>query len=542
MRSKSLALVALAVALASLPRISPACSNILVSKGASADGSTFITYSADSHSLYGELYYTPARRFAPGTMRDVIEWDTGKFLGRIPQAPQTYNVVGSMNEHQVSIGETTYTGRKELKGPSGMLDYGTLMWVGLERARSAREAIQVMTDLAAEYGYASTGESISVADPNEVWIFEIIGKGEGQKGALWVARRVPDGFISAHANQSRIRQFPRNDPANCLYAKDVVSFAREKGWFTGKDEDFSFADAYGPPDFESLRFCESRVWNVFRRVAPSLNLPVDVARGDVAAAPLPLWVKPDQKLAVADVMSLMRDHFEGTIFDLSKDVGAGPFACPYRWRPLTWKVDGKEYLNERSISTQQTGFSFVSQARGALPGAIGGILWFGLDDTYSTVYTPMYCGNRAVPKTFATGVATFNRFSWDSAFWVFNWVNNFAYSRYSDMIVDIQKVQRELEGRFLSEQPEVEKAALALHQQAPELARDYLTRYSVAAGDDVTARWRRLGEELLVKYMDGNVKDDRGVAQHPPYPESWYRRIVGETGDHLRVPEKPKAE
>ncbi len=489
-----LALVAILVAVAALAsRPAAACTNILVTKGASADGSTMISYSADSHTLYGDLPVTPARRFPAGAERDILEWDTGKFLGRIPEPPATYSVVGLMNEHQLAIGETTFTGREELKGPSGIIDYGSLMFIMLERARTAREAVQLAGQLVAEHGYASTGESISIADPNEVWLFEIIGKGEKQKGALWVAVRSPDGTIAAHANKSRIRRFPLHDPLNCLYAKDVISFAREKGWFSGRDEDFSFADAYDPANFESLRFCEARVWNVFRRAAPSLGLPIDVARGDTKAPPLPLSVRPDRKLAVADVMALMRDHFEGTEFDMTQDVGAGPFACPYRWRPMTWEVDGKKYLHERAISTQQTGFSFVTQSRAALPDPIGGVLWFGLDDTYSTVYTPMYCGIREAPRTFATGVASLTRFSWDSAFWVFNWVANYAYSRYSDMIVDIQKVQRQLEGQYLADQDAIEKEALVLHSQSPERARDYLTSYSVRVGDATTARWRRLG-------------------------------------------------
>jgi dipeptidase len=515
------------------------CTNILATRGATTDGSTFITFSADSHSLYGELVLTPAGVFGPDATREVYEWDTGKFLGRIPQAPVTFAVVGLMNEHQVAIGETTFTGRKELEGPAGILDYGSLMFIALERARTAREAIRVITDLVDEHGYASTGESMSISDPNEVWILEIIGKGKDRKGAVWVARRVPDGYVTAHANQARIRTFPRNTP-DCMYAKDVVSFAREKGWYDGSDEDFSFADAYAPLSFESQRFCEARVWNVFRRVSPSLDLPDDYARGVKGAKPLPLWIKPDRKLGVRDVMALMRDHFEGTPFDMTKDVGAGPFACPYRWRPLTWKVDGKKYINERAISTQQTGFSFIAQSRAWLPAPIGGVYWYGVDDTYSTVYVPMYCGIRRPPRTFGPGIASLSRFSWDSAFWVFNWVANFAYSRYSDMIVDIQNVQRELEGRFLADQPAVEQAALALHRQAPELAREHLTRYCVEAGDEVTARWRRLGENLLVKYMDGNVKNTKGDPTHPPYPETWYRRIVQEHGNVLLAPEEEK--
>jgi dipeptidase len=525
--------------LAAVPQPASACTNLIVTKGASADGSTFISYIADSHELYGELYLQPGGTFPAGATREIVEWDTGKLLGRIPQAPVTYWRVGNINEHQVSVGETTFGGREELAKPEkkAVVDYGSLMYIALERARTAREAIKVMTELAMEYGYASEGESFSVADPNEAWLLEMIGKGEDAKGALWVARRIPDGAISGHANQSRIRTFPLHDPANCLYAPDVISFARAKGWFTGKDEEFSFADVYAPADFGSLRFCEARVWSMFRRAAPSASLPFDAAKG--VPAPLPLWIKPDRKLSVADAMALMRDHFEGTPLDMTKDVGAGPFACPYRWRPMEWEVDGKKYVHERAISTQQTGFSFIAQMRSTLPDPIGGVLWFGVDDTYSTVWTPMYCGIREVPKPFAVGVADLNHFSWDSMFWTFNWVANYAYSRYSDMIVDIQQVQRELEGRFIADQPAIDQAALALYNQAPALARDYLTRYSVAQGEMVHTRWRKLGEDLLVKYMDGNVKDSQGNVTHPEYPKAWYRRIVADHGSVIQEPPTP---
>ena len=537
MRTSLAALIAVTFACAALtPGDAAACTNFLVTKGASADGSTMITYAADSHEFYGELVLRPGGTFQPGTMRDIIEWDSGKFLGRIPQAPLTYWVVGNINEHQVSVGETTFGGRQELEpDPPIGIDYGSLMYIALERAKTAREAIKVMTDLVTEYGYASTGESISVGDANEAWIFEIIGKGKGVKGAVWVARRIPDGTISAHANQPRIRQFPLNDPATCLYAKDVISFAREKGWFAGKDEEFSFADTYAPLRFGALRACEARVWSMFRRAAPSANLSIDYVKGVPGAMPLPLWIKPDRKLTVADAMALMRDHFEGTEFDMTKDIGAGPFACPYRWRPMTFKVDGQEYVHERAISTQQTGFSFVAQMRSSLPDPIGGVIWWGVDDTYSTVWAPMYCGIREVPAPYGVGIADLQHFSWDSLFWVFNWVANYAYSRYSDMIVDIQKVQRELEGRFLADQPGIDKAALALWAQAPDLARDYLTRYSVAQGEAVHKRWRKLGEDLLVKYMDGNVKDSQGNVTHPKYPDSWYRAIVKDHGDVIKV-------
>jgi dipeptidase len=511
------------------------CTNYLISKGASVDGSTMITYAADAHVLYGELYYTPGARHMEGAMLDIYDWDTGKYLGKIKQVPVTYTVVGNINEFQVAIGETTYGGRRELRDPKGGIDYGSLMYIALQRAKTAREAIKVMTELVAEYGYYSSGESFSISDPNEVWIMEMIGKGPDNKGAVWVARRVPDGYICAHANQARIRQFPLNDKKNCLYAEDIISFAREKGYFKGDAKDFSFVDAYAPPDFGGLRFCEARVWSMFRRAAPSLNLPDDYIKGDVNAEPLPLWIKPDKKLSVRDVIEFMRDHFEGTDLDMTKDVGAGPYCLPYRWRPLTWKVGEDTYFNERAVSTQQTGFSFVTQSRSWLPNTIGGILWFSVDDTYSTVYVPMYCNINRVPKSYAVGTGSFTQFTWDSAFWVFNFVSNYAYSRYSDMIKDIQVVQRQLEGKFLALQPEVDKAALELYKKAPQLARDYLTEYSVKQGDETVKRWKKLGEFLLFKYLDGNVKDELGKVKHPGYPKSWYEHVAKETGDHYKI-------
>ncbi|UCE07424.1 MAG: C69 family dipeptidase [bacterium] len=512
-----------------------ACTNFLISKGASKDGSTMITYAADSHEMYGELYYTAAADHLPGSLLDIYEWDTGKFLGQINQIAHTYDVVGNMNEHQVAMGETTWGGRKELKDPNAIMDYGSLMYIALQRAKTAREAIKVMTGLVAEYGYYSSGESFSIADPNEVWIMEMIGKGPENKGAVWVACRVPDGYICAHANQARIRQFPLDDKENCLYAKDVISFAREKGYFNGKDDDFSFADAFAPLDYGALRFCEARVWSMFRRAAPSLNLSMDYVKGVKGAKHLPLWIKPDKKLSVHDVIELMRDHFEGSDFDMTKDIGAGPFKLPYRWRPLTWEVDSVRYGNERATSTQQTGFSFVAQARSWLPDPIGGVLWFGVDDTYSTVYVPMYCGIKQVPHSYAVGTGSFHDFSWESAFWVFNFVSNYAYLRYSDMIRDIQKVQRELEGKFLADQPQIEEAAMELFEQSPQMAKDYLTNYSMRLGDSTVKRWKKLGEFLIYKYLDGNVKNELGKVTHPGYPESWYRRIVNETGDHFKM-------
>ena len=531
-RSTAVAIVSLfLIMLVTIP--AAACTNFLITRGASADGSTMITYAADSHELYGELYYLPARDHAPGTMVDIYEWDTGKYLGQIPQVPHTYTVVGLMNEHQVSIGETTWGGRSELRDSTAIVDYGSLMFLALQRARNAREAIEVMGKLVAEHGYYSSGESFSISDPDEVWFMDLIGKVAGNSGAVWVARRVPDGYISAHANQARIRQFPLNDEKNCLYAPDVIEFAREKGFFEGPDEEFSFADAYGPLDYGALRFCEARVYAMFNRAAPSLGLSMDYVKGVAGAEPMPLWIKPDKKLSVHDIMEFMRDHFEGTDFDMTKDIGAGPYVCPYRWRPLTWKVDEKEYVNERATSTQQTGFSFVAQSRSWLPDPIGGVFWFGVDDTYSTVYNPMYCGIERVPEPYAVGTADFQNFSWDSAFWVFNWVSNYAYSRYSDMIRDIQVVQRDLEGSYLADQQRIDEAALALYEQSPRLAVDYITEYSCRVGNETVARWRKLGEDLIVRYMDGNVKDELGHVTHPSYPESWYRKIVEETGDHF---------
>jgi len=518
-----------------------ACTSILVTKGASKDGSTMITYAMDSHELYGQLTYRPAGIHLPGTMRDVIDGETGELLGRVKEAPATFARVGLINEHQLAIAETTFTGREELEGPAGIIDYDSLMFMALERCKTAREAVETMASLVEEYGYASTGESISIADPNEAWIFEIIGKGKGQKGAVWVAVRVPDGTISAHANLARIRRFPLNDRENCLYAKDVISFAREKGWYKGEDKDFSFADTYCPPDFSGLRFCEGRVWSVFRRSAPSLNLSSDFMKGVKGAQLPPMWIKPDRPLSVRDVMELMRDHFEGTEFDMTKDVGAGPFSLPYRWRPMEWELDGQKYLHERAISTQQTGASFVTQSRSGLPDPIGGIIWFGMDDSYSSVYVPFYCGIRGVPKAWGEESGSFDEFSWDSAFWIFNWVANTAYGRYSDMIVDIQTRQRELEANFMAAQSEIEANAIELYRQSPIQAREYLTGYSAGQADLVLKQWKKLGEILLWKYLDGNVHTDKGrIAKraHPRYSDAWYRRIVEDNGEILKMPKE----
>ncbi|MBK8572931.1 MAG: C69 family dipeptidase [Holophagaceae bacterium] len=527
--------LALLVTLLAVGTALEACTNLLVTKGASKDGSTMITYSADSHTLYGELYFKQGGRHQPGAFRDIVEWDTGKPLGRIPEAPVTYTRVGNMNEHQLAIAETTFGGRKELQGPSGIVDYGSLIYIALERAKTAREAIQVMTSLVETYGYASTGESFSIADPNEVWILEMIGRGKGQTGALWVATKLPDGTISAHANQARIRQFPQGDPATTLFSKDLISFAREKGWYKGEDSKFSFVDTYAPLSFGALRACEARVWSIFNRAAKSQKIPMDFVKAEKGARPMPLFVKPDQKLDVRDAMELMRDHYEGTDFDMTKDIGAGPYKLPYRWRPMGFKIDGQDYVHERAISTQQTGFSFVTQSRSWLPDPVGGVLWFGVDDTYTTVYVPISCGVQAPPKAFAEGTGNFSEFNWDSAFWTFNFVTNYTYTRWSDMIVDVQKVQREYEGRYLANQAEVDRTALDLYKKDPAKAREYLTQYAAKETSQLHARWRKLGEFLIWKYLDGNVRNEKGGVTHPKAPEDWLRCIVKEHGDVIKV-------
>lgn len=538
-------------------QISNGCTNFLVTRGASVDGSTMITYAADSHSLYGELYYQPAKDYPEGAMRDIYEWDTGKFLGRIPQVSHTYSVVGNINEFQLAIGETTYGGRKELQSQEGaVMDYGSLIYVTLQRAKTAREAIQTMGDLVENYGYYSSGESFSISDPDEVWILEMIGKGEGEKGAVWVAQRIPDGYISGHANQARITTFPKNDPENCLYSDDVISFAREKGWYTGTDEDFSFSDVYAPVDFGGARFCEARVWSGFNRVTSGMDVHLPYAKGYIryggdnnfATNRMPLWVKPDKKLSVRDVQNLMRDHYEGTELDMTKDVGAGPHELPYRFGKLTWQVDSVQYCNERPISTRQTGFSFVTQSRNWLPDPIGGIIWFGVDDTYATCYVPVYCGITEIPECFAVGNGDLLTYSETSAFWTFNKVSNFAFLRYNEMIKDIQKVQNELEDQFAAYVPMIDKAAEELYRDGQsDKAREFITRYSVNEANSMTAHWKKLGEYLLIKYLDGNIKKEKEgefersetgmpVYPHfPEYPEWWYRIIVDQTGDHFKV-------
>jgi dipeptidase len=533
-----------------------ACTNFIITKGASVDGSVMITYSADSHTLYGELYYKPAKDYPAGTMVDVYEWDTGKLLGKIPQVKHTYSVIGNMNEFQVSIGETTFGGRDELGSqPGAIVDYGTLMYFTLQRAKSAREAIRIYGELVSQYGYASSGESFSISDANEAWILEMIGKGKTEKGAVWVAMRIPDGYVSGHANHPRITQFPLNDPENCIYAPDAITFARKMGYFTGEDKEFSFSDTYAPLDFMGARACEARVWAMFNRINSNMGQYQDYAMGKIEKGKygyptnrMPLWVKPDKKVSVHDVMELMRDHYEGTKMDMTNDIGAGPFNCPYRWRPMTWQVDSVGYVHERATSTQQTGFVFVSQSRSWLPDWVGGVHWFGVDDTYTTVYSPMYCGITKVPESFAEGNGSMIQFSPTSAFWAFNFVSNWAYTRYSYMIKDIQKVQRELELSYIDQVTnKIDQEALALLKTDKNKARVYLTNYSVNTGNATVKRWQELGQYLLVKYMDGNIKkekdgkfEDNGTGQavmpsQPGYQQWWLKEIVREHGDVIKA-------
>ena len=538
-----------------------ACTNFLFTKGATKDGSTMVTYSADSHVLYGELYHWPAQDWPAGSMLDVYEWDTGKFMGKIPQVAHTYNVVGNMNEHQLAIAETTFGGRKELESQTGaIIDYGSAIYITLQRAKNAREAIVVMTDLIEKYGWASSGESISIIDPNEVWIIEIIGKGEGEKGAVWVARMVPDGYVSAHANQARITTFPLEgktsissskmnkiyDPnITTVYSKDVISFAKEKGFYPqdGKNKDFSFSDTYAPVDFSGARACEIRVWAFFNAVNPDMAQYWDYATGrniqrdskGYATNRMPLWIKPSEKVDVMQVMDFMRDHLEGTELDMSKDMGAGPYECPYRWRPMSFKVDGKEYVHERATATQQTGFTFVAQCRNWLPDEIGGILWFGVDDAASSVYFPMYSASTEVPFAFAVGNGSMMEFTNKAAFWVFNQVTNFAYTRYNLIHPEIRAKQVALEKQYVEFVQMIDAGAKEMLAQNKEAAIKFITDFSCRTGNHLVDTWRDFYGYLFCKFMDGNVKtaipgEKNPKVEQPALPEWYLRMIIEQTG------------
>ena len=542
-----------------------ACTNFIVTKGASTDGSVMVTYAADSHALYGALYHTPGGSHKAGTMMPVYEWDTGRYLRDIPQVRETYSTIGNMNEHSLIIGETTYGGRRELEDSTGRMDYGSLIYITLQRAKTAREAIGVIVDLANTYGYASGGESFSIADPDEAWIMELIGKGfqddgkggNARKGIVWVARRIPDGYVSAHANQARITTFPKNDPENCLYAPDVISFAREMGYYDGPDADFSFCDAYAPLDFGALRACEARVWAFFRTVADDMDRYVDYAMGHNKENRMPLWVKPRAKVSPKTVFDCMRDHYEGTPMDMTADIGAGGHNCPYRWRPMEFEVDGVSYVNERATATQQTGFWFVAQARPNVTRDMG-ILWFGVDDAATSCLTPIFCSAQEVPECFREGNGSMLEYSPTSAFWLFNRTTNFAYMRYDMISADIRKVTDKWENDMLAN---VELVSARIGRMSPAARRNYLTELSVSTAQELFDRWQKLNNYLLVKYMDGNVKSEHGDVltfldgdgsaahfvdngngrqipgkiQFPGYNEKWKRAVAADNGEILKV-------
>lgn len=542
MTFKTLTTSAIALAASALTFDADACTSLIAAKGATADGSVMITYAADSHTLYGELYNQPAADHPKGAMRKVIDWDSGKYLGDIPEVEHTFATIGNMNEHGLTIAESTWGGRKELEG-SGLIDYGSLIYITLQRARTAREAIDIMTDLVNRYGYASSGESFSIADPNEVWVMELIGKGAADKGAVWVARRVPDGYISGHANQPRIHTFPLKDPQT-LYSKDVIKFARKQGYFDGKDEDFDFAKAYQITDFGALRGCDARVWAYFNKHASGMDRYlawIDRAEGEI----MPLWVKPDKPLTVDDLKWMMRDHYENTPYDMTQDIGAGPYKVPYRWRPMEFEVDGNTYVNERAIATQQTGFSFVSQMRSDLPAPMRGLLWFGTDDANTCVYLPIFCSVKRAPRQLAHGNGDMNTLSWDANFWVNNYVANQAYNRYDRMIPDIRRVQSALEDSIAAD---VRVAIEQLPEFDDATAADLTQDLADIWAERATTAYKNLGDWLLVRFMDGNVKkvDDNHnfmytedgmpvMPQFGGYDDRYYRSIVNDAGERLRV-------
>ena len=530
-----------------------ACTNLLVGKNASVDGSTIITYAADSHTLFGDLQYIPAADHAPGEMRQIIDWDSGKPLGAIPEVAHTYAVVGNMNEHQVTIAESTWGGREELWDTTGnsIIDYGSLMYIALQRSKTAREAIKWMTDLVAKYGYASEGESFSIGDPNEIWIMDMIGKGPGEIGAVWVAIRIPDDCIAGHANNPRIWKFDMKDKKNVMYSKDVISFAKKKGLYSGKDADFAFAPVYQKFDAGALRGCDARVWSYFNRFHKGMDayLPFIYGKTRADADIMPLYVKPDRKVSVRDMQEMMRDHFEGTPFDMTTDRGATTaYGVPYRWRPMDFEVDGVKYSQERAIATQQTGWVFAAQMRSWLPNEVGGCFWFGVDDANTAVFVPMYCCITEVPESYRQGKADMYTLDWDCAFWVNNWVANQAYHRYSQMIGDIRKVQGAIEDNFAKKQSVIEAEATSLLATDRDAAIRLLTNYSVNAGQDATARYKKLGEYLFVKYLDGNVKKEKdGKFQRnewgtpvspnwPGYTKEYYEMQV-QGNDVLKVEE-----
>ena len=563
---------------------SRACTNVLVTKGASVDGSNLISYAADSHLLFGELYYAPAAVWQKGAMRTIEEWDTGKYLGQIPQVERTYQRVGNMNEHQLIIAETTYGGRPELEDPKGIMDYGSLIYVALERCKTAREAIKVIVDLANEYGYYSSGESFSLADTEEVWVMDLIGKGPDNKGIVWVARRVPDGYICSHANQARITTFPLDDPENCMYAPDVISFAREKGYFSGEDKDFSFCDAYAPLDFSAMRGCDARAWSAYNILCDGKftfedengNIVtkdsydyIEYAMGHDASKRFPLFVKPSRKLSMKDVADVMRDHYEGTPMDMTTDIGAGGNALPYRWRPMTFEYEGQNYTNERAIATQQTGFWFVGQSRGWLPDVIGGVIWFGCDDAATSYLTPIYTNITEVPESFRVGNGNMITYSPTSAFWMTNRVANACYRAYDIMFPTVDAEIDAWETAMMDEILKADEEALKLYNEAQEKPRkqvkrsdakktsdpyaavkEYVTKFSVDNAQKIFNKWVALEELLLVKFIDGNIKAQNedgsfvtnghtdcipAKLKYGGYTEKWKEYVVKDHGETVKV-------
>jgi dipeptidase len=547
---------------------SMACTSVLVTRKASVNGSTMITYAADSHTRYGDLYYLAGGVHKPGEMVQIYDYGDGRPLIQIPQVERTFTIIRNANEVGLGITETTFGGRSELESKTPAIDYGSLIRLALQRASNAREAIKVMAELVEKYGYCSSGESFSIADDKEVWIMEMIGKGE-EKGAVWVAMKIPEGCISAHANHARITTFPLQTGKNyksissknlkhifrpeveVVYSHDVISFARKKGYFTGKDKDFSFSDTYAPINFSAARGCESRVWSIFRRCNSNMQQYEDYAMGENLKNRMPLWIVPDQKLTVQDVMELMRDHFQGTKMDMTQDLGAGPFACPYRWRPMDFTVNGQEYVHERAISTQQTGFSMVIESREHMPTFAKGLMWFGVDDTYSTVYMPIYTSMLNVNEHLQEGNGAMIEYSESSMFWLFNFVSNFAYTRYSDMIKDIRKVQKRLETSYITDVNNFDKKILRLYNDSTDVneIKQRMTNFSNQRIISTFYEWTDLKEYLIVKYIDGNVKKEKDgkflespcrkgqcvMPEQPQYPEKWYKTIVKDNGEILKV-------
>ncbi|WP_297262720.1 C69 family dipeptidase [Prevotella sp.] len=542
--SKRLKDIALAALISASAMEASACTNLIVGKKASVDGSVLVSYNADDYGMFGHLCHYPAGMHKKGEMRKIFDWDTGEYHGEIPEAPVTYNVIGNINEFQLSIGETTYGGREEMVDTTGILDYGSLIYVTLQRAKTAREAISIMTSLVEKYGYCSSGETFSICDPNEAWIMEMMGTGPGSKGVVWVAVRIPDNAICAHANQSRIGKFDMKDKKNVIYSKNVISYARKMGWFTGKDADFSWKNTYARPDFSGRRFCDARVWSFFNHYQKGFDRYLPWALGkDPNAEDMPLWIIPDRKLSVHDVEMGMRDHYEGTALALdTTNVGGGIYQMPYRPTPLQFKVDGKTYFNERPISTQQSAFSFVSQLRSWMPREIGGVIWFGNDDANMIAYTPVYCGNTVQPECYNTPGADAVTFSDKNAFWVCNWVSNMVYPRYSQIFPELKIVRDSLEASYFAQQADFEKKAMELYATDKQAALRLLNEYSVDKAQQMLAEWKNLAIRIIVKYNDMGVKQEKdGKIQkkvmRPGYPESFARKLVKETGDRYAVPE-----